>query len=325
MIAEVILTPDVFKGTDDVVRQNLRDLREYLLPRRGVPPAVVCALGSHTWMTAVTKAIATISNSSLQQDARQLLLQLKSKCWVERTLSQATPLSQIDWLKESIASSRTQPLDAIVVDDNIDRQSKECIAMEQFLADEFWGAHENPRMVARNEAAQSLALRTICRYASKFIVRFPYVFPGEGNELFTIKQIIKLVGQNVDARKNCTLDVHLKNTTSTSDKAFLRQIERELEMHCRDLHSLSIHLFPDFALVNRELLAFDLHPLGNGKFEESAKWLVTMQHVAINVTEQGVGQFGNTWSLYDAARAGDRATELRLLVDRLRPLCKKVF
>ncbi len=308
MLVEVVLTPDLFSGDDDVLRERLRDLADILLPRRSVPIVDISQLGEHNWQSAVGNRIVAIKNRNLQSDAKALFDRfVDSVCVVRIPQQNSIPATESEWIALAKQSAKQVPLDAIVT---VGSQSTEqaVMAFAEFTCDEFWARFPNPRWVERNSQAQVTALRTIAFHADWLIVRLPQLRGGSDDEIVTFNQILALVAKRGTSQPRCSIELQVCQQKDIPDERLLNGIQRELQCN-GSIMDVTFKLLPQKSFIDRELLAGGWAPMPEGKRARRARWLLTMTHVAVSSKRENISQ-ASPWSLFDRKHAHDRLSKL---------------
>lgn len=309
MLAEFIITPDVFSASDDILRGRLSELRQVLLPRGSTPKFVICQLGSDTWQTAVGGKIAAIRNPELRSDAKALFEKLVAEVSVVRPLSKSeTPISEIEWISVGEQSSRQVALDGIVTSESTSKTGL-VLSAEQFVSDEYCDRFRNPRFVARTEESQITSLRTICLHSDWMILRLPQIRGGVDDEIVTLKQVLKLASARLPGQTNCSVEIHVCRQEKIPDDRLKSSVENELSGFLNNLADVEVKLFPAKAFNDRQVFAGEWAPMPNEQRLRRVRWLVTMTHVAIGNQRESSPE-PCTWSLFDRKSAHARLKQI---------------
>jgi hypothetical protein len=310
MLAEFILTPDIFSANEDILRGRLSDLREVLLPRGSVPKFVICQLGSDKWQTAVGGKIAAIRNPELRSNAKALFERLVAEVSVVRPLSKSeTPKSESDWIYVGERSSRQIGLDGIVASESSSK-TELVLSIEKFVSDEYCERFKNPRFVARSEEAQIESLRTLCFHSEWMILRLPQIRGGTDDEIVTLKQVLKLASARLPEQTKCSVEIHVCRQVKIPDDRLKNSITDELSGFLNNLAEVDVKLFPERAFTDRQVFAGEWAPMPNDQRLRRVRWLVTMTHVAIGKRRESSSE-PCTWSLFDRKSAHARYQELQ--------------
>jgi hypothetical protein len=309
MLAEFIITPDIFSASDDTLRGRLSELREVLLPRGSPPKFLICQLGSDNWQTAVGAKIAAIRNSELRSNAQSLFERIVAEVSVVRPLSiDEAPMSESDWISVGERSSRQIALDGIVVSES--RSVTELVfPVEKFVSDEYCDRFPNPRFVARTEESQITSLRTICLHSDWMILRLPQIRGGVDDEIVTLKQVLKLASTRLPGQTKCSVELHVCRQEKIPDDRLRSSIEDELSGFLNNLSEVNVKFFPEKAFTDRQVFAGEWAPMPNDHRSRRVRWLVTMTHVAIGKRRESSSE-PCTWSLFDRKSAHARLKQI---------------
>jgi hypothetical protein len=309
MLAEFIITPDIFSANDEILRDRLIELREVLLPRGSTPKFVICQLGSDKWQSAVGRKIAAIRSPELRSNAKALFERIVSEVSVVRPFSKAeAPTSESEWISIGEQSSRQIALDGIVASESTS-ETDLVLSAEQFVSDEYCDQFPNPRFVARTEESQIKSLRTICIHSDWMILRLPQIRGGVDDEIVTLKQVLKLASSRLPGQTNCSVEIHVCRHEKISDDRLKSSIEDELSSFLNGPAAVEIKLVPEKAFTDRQLFAGEWAPMPNKERLRRVRWLVTMSHVAIGRRRESSSE-PCTWSLFDRKSAHARLKQI---------------
>lgn len=308
MLAEFMLTPDALMAGFSRDGRDLADeLRACFLPGRTVPVAVLSKLGED-WVNAAARKIARI-NTAHRHKAVAVFQQLLS----DASLSRPGVRIQIDdensWIKAARTSNSQVTFERIVVSPSATPPAGNGVALTDFLNDGFWESYENPRPVARDLASQEPALKCVCAHSEWMIIRMPQISGGGGDELATVKQIIKLSNGLPTGFHKSAIDLHVCVQRGVSEQSLIDGVSAELSQYVRQGVAIQLSLWPHF--INRELIAGDMSRTSPGEHIRRPLWYITMAHVAVGRREANDTESGNTWSLLARRRAFARHEELK--------------
>jgi hypothetical protein len=321
MLAEFIITPDIFASSDVILRARLSDLREILLPRGNAPKFVICQLGVDEWQRAVGGKIAAIRNPELRSDAKVLFERLVAEVSVVRSLSiTEAPVSEQDWICIGETSSKQMALDGIVASQS-NSETELVLSVEQFVSDEYCDRFKNPRPVARTEEAQAESLRTICFHSDWMILRLPQIRGGVDDEIVTLKQMLKLASARLPGQSKCSVEVHVCRQERIPDDRLRNSVLDELSCFRNNLAELDVKLFPEKTFTDRQVFAGEWAPMSNDQRSRRVRWLITMTHVAIGKRRESSSELC-TWSLFDRKSAYSMYRDLQKRLEEFELLSK---
>lgn len=321
MIAEVLITPDVFAASEEVLRNRLADLSATLLPQRITPRFVVCQLDSQKWQRAVGAKLVSIRSHELQSNARAMFMHLIDKehgVCVNRPLDAGVALdSENDWVCAAKISSVRATLDGIV---SSDAARDQCLAVDEFCSDDFWSRYPNPRTVGRNLADQEPLLRTICLHSDWLLIRLPYVGGDDNDEIITLKQILRLAANRMKGQTKCSIEIHVagRPRRQGGDERLKRDVEDQIAEYQSKLECLDIRIVSPNAILDRMVFGGEWAPMPHQQRAKRVRWLLTMTHVAIGKSREASTE-PCTWSLFDRRSAHNRLKQIEeslLLSDR---------
>jgi hypothetical protein len=312
MIAEVFITPDVFTASEDVLRSRLVNLSSILLPQRITPRFVVCQLDSQKWQKAVGAKLVSIRSQELQSNAKAMFMHLidqeRGVC-VNRPLDAGIELaSESDWVCAAKTSSVRAAIDGIV---SSDATRDQCMAVDEFCGDDFWGRYPNPRTVGRTLADQEPLLQTICFHSDWLLIRLPYVGGDDNDEIITLKQILRLAANRIEGQKKCSIYIHVASRPRRQggDEKLKRDVEDQIVEYQAKLECLDIQVVSPNAILDRMLFAGEWASMPHQQRAKRVRWLLTMTHVAIGRSRDASTE-PCTWSLFDRRSAHNRLKQI---------------
>lgn len=320
MLAEYFLSPDIFEAEELELRRRLDELQDAFLPRRNISTFVACQLGCEKWQLATRNSIRGIKNSDLRSKVMVFFERLVSEASVHRPLSSVSdPQSAVEWLNAAKESSDKVCLDGILAANHL-FESDDVLSMNAFYERERFERYSNPRFVEYSEAAQSIALRTICLHADWLILRLPQIRGGMDDEIVTVKQVIKLSSNRFPEQRKCHVEVHIPVPPRIPKTNLKMSVERELDSLRGGLAELSIKMLDGKQFIDRELLAGEWAIRSDNDVMPRARWLITMSHVAVGSRRNGITPA--TWSLFGRKDAHQRLQMIREAIsDCLLPPC----
>ena len=308
MLAEFIITPDVFSASDEVLRGRLNELQDVLLPRRSSPRFVICKLGSDKWQTAVARKIAAIPNQELRINAQMLFERLVTEVSVDRPLPQADdPTSEREWISSGERSSRQIALDGIVASESIS-EAEIVLSVARFVSDQYCVRFPNPRFVERTEESQVAPLRTICLHSDWMILRLPQLRGSVDDEIVTLKQVMNLASVRSPGQTKCSVEIHLCKQRRIPDDRLKKVLEDELSCFRGSMAEVNLKFAPK-NFTDRQIIAGEWARMPNDQRARRARWLITMTHVAIGRRRESSSE-QCTWSLFDRKTAHEKLMEI---------------
>jgi hypothetical protein len=308
MLAEFMLTPDaLLAGFSREGRDAIDELKACFLPGRTVPVALLSKLGDE-WVNAAARKIARL-NSAHRHKAMAVFQQLLSDASLSRPGVRVQIEDENGWIQAARSSNSQVTFERIVVSPSATPPMGNGLALTDFVSDGFWEGYENPRVVARDLASQEPALKCICAHSEWMIIRMPQISGSSGDELATVKQIIRLSNRLPAGFHNSAIDLHVCLQRGISEQKLIDGVSAELADHVRQGVTIQLSLWPHF--INRELIAGDLSRTSSGEQFRRPLWYITMAHVAVGRREANDTESGNTWSLLARRRAFARYEDLR--------------
>lgn len=309
MLAEFFLTPEVFCDSDE----GLRDLQTCLFPFGNTPVALICQLGDH-WKKAIVDKIVRIPNQNHQHLAMTLFEKVCEDIAVARPAGGNAPPDEPSWIRTAQQSHRVLELDGVVVSDNLPNPPNECTTLAEFVVPPFWEDYPNPRFIQRDVGAQESVLRPFCAFSDWIIVRMPQIRGGNEDEIVTVKQIIRLATNVPSGFRKSSIELHfpLDERLSRNPKRVMSSVLQELREVAEPNSEVMIKLLPTGSFVNREILGGEFAAVSSGESKMRARWLITMNHVAVGRRRDRDRERddANSWNLYSRHKADERLKEL---------------
>ena len=209
MLAEIVLSPSLFDGDAADCVEVLESLRGHLLPQSGVSPFVVCNLGH--WKKSVLQRLCKQPNTTNAQKARALFTLIDQQLLVSRNDQSPTKADESAWVAAAVESHRLAALDGVLTAD--DYEEELAISIKGANRQAFFESFENPRTISRTCSSQEPALRTLCMHSDWLLIRMPFIKGGStGDEIVTVKQILKLVNSRVVRDSRCEIIIQIDNS-----------------------------------------------------------------------------------------------------------------
>ena len=310
MLAEFFLSPDTFCESDD----RLRQLERCLFPFNPRQPsvAILCRLGEDKWTTALGQKIARIKNPNHRMLAMDLMKKIISELTVIRPLTRSVTNDESSWVVEARNSHRDLGFEAIVVSSNITTFSDNCTKVGDFVMPGFWEEFGNPRHVGRDKPAQVRVLRSFCAFSDWIIVRMPQIKGGSDDEIVTVKQIVQLATNLPEGFQKSNVEVQFPiNDRAKHDPGrVFRAVKAELKDVVVPGSDLRLTMLPVGSFVNREILGGEYTPVSTGDKLLKARWLLTMNHVAVGGRQNPGRDDANSWNLFSRHEANKRLATL---------------
>jgi len=312
MLSEFFLTPEAFCDSDD----GLRGLRACLFPFGNTPVALICQLGKDRWTKATSGKIARIQNQNHRLLAMDLFKKVCDDISVIRPLEGDAPSNELSWVDRAKQSSKSLALDGIIVSDGQTTSSDGCTNLPDFILPDFWSDFGNPRLVRRNTNAQKSVLRSFCAFSDWIIVRMPQIRGGSDDEIVTVKQVVQLATSLPNGYRKSAIEVQfpLSERASSNPGRVFRSVIRELRELKVSESELRVTMLPVVrSFVNREILGGEYTSISSGERKQRARWLMTMNHVAVGGGRDDDRDEANSWNLYSRQEASERLKALNAL------------
>ena len=308
MLAEFMLTPDaLLAGFSREGRDAIDELKACFLPGRTVPVALLSKLGEE-WVNAAARKIARI-NTAHRHKAMAVFQQLLSDASLSRPGVRIHIDDENGWIQAARSSNSQVTFERIVVSPAANPPTGNGITVADFVNDVFWECYENPRPVARDLVSQEPALKCVCAHSEWIIIRMPQISGGSGDELATVKQVIRLSNRLPKGFHKSAIDLHVCLQRGMSEQTLIDGVAAELEEYVRQGVTIQLSLWPHF--INRELIAGDMCRTSPGEQFRRPLWYITMAHVAVGRREANDTESGNTWSLLSRKKAFERHEALK--------------
>ena len=308
MLAEFMLTPDaLLAGLSGEAGDTADELKGCFLPGRGVPTALVSKLGEE-WQRAVTRKIAGMKET-YRSKAMKLLERLLDECSVERPSVRVDVDDENGWIAAARSSNSQLAFERIVVAASATTLISNEVPLHEFLQNVSWDAWRYSRIVARDHKSQEPALKCVCAHSAWITIRMPQIRGGSDDELFTVKQVIRLSNRLPPGFPKSAIDLHVCLQRGVSERVLIDGISAELEEYVREGVAIELSLWPPF--IGRELIAGDIAGKSSGEQVRRPRWYITMGHVAVGRREANDTAAGNSWSLFARNEAFARHEKLK--------------
>lgn len=314
MLQEVALTPTAFSvACQSDHGRLLHELKNLLLPYSCDSPLIISNLNNGGWIDAIKEVIGRIPDTSLRNEAQDLLRQLDDqKMLVPRGCEVSTKLwDESECIKEIVASSERFPIASTITSCRLGNLPSVAI---RDLRSGFKKSDlcSNPRHVPRSVVHQESMLKFLARYSDWLLIRFPYVRGSDDDEIVTVKQLMSLSLRSLDGSCNRQRSFEIQLSPNQVKTHTVDNVLKEL--HDFDKRDLRIQVTVSCeSFTNREILFGSLVPSGSKQIKD-ARWLLSMQHVAIRRDNTGEP---NQWTFHGHVMASRRYEEIRKIDIRL--------
>ncbi|MDP1563942.1 MAG: hypothetical protein Q8M16_21380, partial [Pirellulaceae bacterium] len=203
---------------------------------------------------------------------------LVEKVAAEAMISLKAPPAKIesdaDWRRHARKARKAGDLDLMFVRE-AESPAEHEVPISR-LRDDQWLAQtvERATTITRDGVGQERILRRLVRDNQWCGLQFPYVKGGEGDELFTVRQILRLAREQTPPKLS-RVDLVLKLPWGADRSELVERIRPSLEQECPQLPGCRISVFrsPE-SFLDREMMF--------GKSDQSIRWHVTAGHVAVH-------------------------------------------
>lgn len=310
MLAEFFLTPEAFCDSDE----GLRKLQACIFPFGNVPVALICQLGGEDWVNAISNKIARIHNSNHRLLAMDLFKKVCDNVSVVRPHDDNIPSDEASWIDRAKRSHQELELDGIVVSDGLPSTPGGCTKLANFVLPEFWSDFGNPRLVGRETNTQKAALRSFCAFSDWIILRMPQIRGGNDDEIVTVKQVVRLATSLSDGYQKSSVELQfpLSERANDPDRVF-RSVIGELREVVVSGVDLKVTMLIENSFINREILGGEYTTESSGEKKQRARWLMTMNHVAVGGRRDRDRDDSNSWNLYSRHVASERLEKLNAI------------
>lgn len=311
MLAEFLFTPEALVDNDGRNGSEVvRELKRCFSSSSSSPTAIACKLGDDQWIGAVNKQIARIADRNHRSAAISFLKWLLENCSVSRPATNNAINDESGWIESGVKSALQVPLDNIVTSRQQASSKGLEIRLSDFISEQFWEKHPNPRFVDRTTSVQNQALRTVCVHSDWILLRFPYVKGGCEDEIVTVKQVIGLSSKLPEGFSKSFIRLQVCERKGRDSANLISSVFNEIAGAFEGEVRIQIEVVPEF--LNRELIAGDFTVDSSGKTFERPRWLITMSHVAVAANRnRNLNTSANTWNLFDRRIAFERFEEIR--------------